>query len=366
MLTGALTYSATGAIGGLLPIVGEQAREGTLLAGSLVAGGVAPPSAAKLASASTEAAPPGCRSEAEGRRSHIWRSPRRRMADRGRVAVRLGWTAGMPCLRITAVGSGVRAWIRRRAVSPTVRELPPRDCPQSDRGCAQDGLLSGALDASPRDCRWLPRRRWCGQRVSGLSRLGVSILALGLAPTVAACGGPHPAPVTRAERSVTIRLEAAPPGVRAVCQRAANRLGYRVFCPTALPRGWYSELDCADCNGTFSITGWFPGPRGYHGVPGEPRTGHVNIWATRWSGIDGLFVGCPDGDRLGRVSLAKLPTAHWILCPPGSELDSGHLVLEWVTRRIYYGVSAHTDNEPNRRLLMEIAARLRPVAARGR
>jgi hypothetical protein len=161
--------------------------------------------------------------------------------------------------------------------------------------------------------------------------------------------------------AVTVRLEKAPTSIHAVCKKAVSRLHYPVICPRSVPRGW-SELDCAGCNGTFSITGWFRGPRGYKGVPDEPEWGHMTVWAARRAGIEGLYVGCPDGRAVGTLRLRGGRHAQWIRCPIGSELDSGHVVLQWEVHGVHYGVSAHTDDATNRQLIVDVVSSLEMVA----
>lgn len=48
----------------------------------------------------------------------------------------------------------------------------------------------------------------------------------------------------------------------------------------------------------------------------------------------------------------------WVTCPPGSTLDSGHVLLRWRHERWAYAVSLHADTTTNRRLLRDVAATL--------
>ena len=156
-----------------------------------------------------------------------------------------------------------------------------------------------------------------------------------------------------------IALVAAPVALRRGCLRAARRLGVAVYCPTRVPRGWAPAHLCAGCNGTFSATGWFRAPRGYVGQPGE-RTGHFTVWAARPAQVRQGYVGCVDGTMAGRVRVGG-HAALWVVCPPGSTLDAGHVLLRWSRREWLYAVSLHADTAVNRSLLRRIAARMTVV-----
>jgi hypothetical protein len=154
----------------------------------------------------------------------------------------------------------------------------------------------------------------------------------------------------------SIPLVRAPRAVRNACVKAARQLKVGIYCPTLVPVKWGTQmLVCAGCNGTFSATGDFPAPRDYLGPPDESRAGHFTIWAATASLIQQLFVGCTDGRISGRSRIAGLGMT-WIDCPPGSELDSGHILLEWSRGSWIYGLSLHRDTPTNRRLLRVIAA----------
>lgn len=174
---------------------------------------------------------------------------------------------------------------------------------------------------------------------------------------------PHSVGTTSTDGTVIdgIRFAATPAGVVRGC-RQAQRLTFDVYCPKFLPRGWSTGPICVGCNGTFSITGFFIGPPGYVGVPGS-NTGHLNIWASPREGLAQLFVGCVDGKKKGFTHEAGRTMA-WIVCPPGSELDSGHLLLQWRRGRVYYGLSLHSNTPANRALLRFMASHLIRIRAR--
>lgn len=114
---------------------------------------------------------------------------------------------------------------------------------------------------------------------------------------------------------------------------------------------------CAGCNGTFSATGSFEGKRTYLGVPGSPGWGHFTVWAATRRLIREGFVGCTDGRNLFSSSSNHLKLS-WIYCPPGSELDSGHVLVEWARGRWIYALSLHSNTPVNRRLLQAMAGRV--------
>jgi len=159
-----------------------------------------------------------------------------------------------------------------------------------------------------------------------------------------------------------IRLAAPPPDVVSGCRHAAHVLAFRVACPTRLPAGWSTDVPIcptSQCKGQFSMTAYFPGPPGY--VGDAPRSGHMNVWAIPVSRLTDAGLGCPGTRSAGRVSFAG-HGAMWFACPNGgSELDSGHMLLQWVIRGIAYGVSAHGHSVTNRRLVLYVAEHLEAV-----
>jgi hypothetical protein len=113
-------------------------------------------------------------------------------------------------------------------------------------------------------------------------------------------------------------------------------------------------LVCNGCNGTFSLTGSFPAPHGYVGPPGEVGVGHSTVWAATMKFIREGYVGCTDGRTIRHEKVAGRDTT-WIFCPPGSELDSGHVLVEWSRRGWIYALSLHSNTSTNRRLLQIMA-----------
>jgi hypothetical protein len=115
---------------------------------------------------------------------------------------------------------------------------------------------------------------------------------------------------------------------------------------------------CAGCHGLrlFSATGWFPAPRGYVGQPGEP-TGHLNLWAASRRLFRLGYVGCPDVVKSWKRRIAGRSTT-WLVCPQGSTLDSGHVVVQWSAPGWVYGLTLHSNTTTNRRLLAAIARHL--------
>lgn len=106
----------------------------------------------------------------------------------------------------------------------------------------------------------------------------------------------------------------------------------------------------------FVLSGYFPA-RDFSSESGE-GAGHLSVWSTPPIGIDELFVGCPEGERLGSVDVGG-HSAHWTACPSGSAIDSGHLLLEWSEGEITYAVSLHGgDSELNRAVVRFLADQL--------
>lgn len=158
-----------------------------------------------------------------------------------------------------------------------------------------------------------------------------------------------------------VRLVRAPPAVRATCMTASRRLRVVIFCPTRVPPKWGTQIEvCTGCNGTFSATGSFHGPRDYVGVPGAPGWGHLTVWAATQRLIDQGFVGCTDGRTLNHETIAGRRTT-WIFCPPGSELDSGHVLVEWSSNHWIYALSLHSNTAMNRQLLRIMAEHVAEV-----
>jgi hypothetical protein len=113
-------------------------------------------------------------------------------------------------------------------------------------------------------------------------------------------------------------------------------------------------------HGFFVLEGNFNGPPGYVGVEG--RGGHLWFFAALALRA-GAFLCC--GARKTSASFAvRGHRASWLVYPSGSELNSGHVVLEWREGGIVYAVSLHGHSELNRRLDALLAERLQMVAPR--
>ena len=158
---------------------------------------------------------------------------------------------------------------------------------------------------------------------------------------------------------VRIALAPSPAVLRTGCLRAARRLNVPIYCPTSVPAGWSPAHLCSGCNVTFSATGWFPAPAGYVSQPGE-KTGHFTVWAAPLAKVREGYVGCVNGTR-SRPTRVGGHAAVWVVCPPGSTLDGGHVLLRWSRDGWLYAVSLHADTAVNRSLLRQIAARMTVV-----
>ncbi len=152
-----------------------------------------------------------------------------------------------------------------------------------------------------------------------------------------------------------IRLVPASRAIHIGCAEAAAKLKTAIYCPTRVPARWVPRF-CVGCNGTFSATGWFPAPKGYRGQPGE-STGHFTVWAARPRFIREGYVGCSDGTISGHVLVARVRMT-WVVCPKGSTLDSGHVLLRWSRDGWIYALSLHSNSSTNRHLLRLIAGHL--------
>ena len=160
---------------------------------------------------------------------------------------------------------------------------------------------------------------------------------------------------------VTIPLVAAPVSLRRSCAKAARKLKTVIYCPLRVPAKWTPQFLCAGCNGTFGATGYFEAPRGYIGsrTPGE-TTGHFTVWAATHDKIRDGYVGCVNRPTAGHLRV-RGRTMAWIVCPPGSSLDGGHVLLVWSQGGWKYALSLHSDTPTNRMLLSRIARHLLAV-----
>lgn len=105
------------------------------------------------------------------------------------------------------------------------------------------------------------------------------------------------------------------------------------------------------------LEGNFVGPPGYAGS-GE---GAGHLWFLAFRATRSKLGECERPRRLrGRVVVVGT-RARWLACPPGSELNSGHVLLEWRLRGVVYAVSVHRVSPLNRRLAVVLARHVRLV-----
>jgi hypothetical protein len=146
------------------------------------------------------------------------------------------------------------------------------------------------------------------------------------------------------------------------CRTSAASAGLPVPCPTLVPAPGTSVVDCggaAPClvRGRFLLEGNFIGPPGYVGA-GE---GAGHLWLLGFRIASRGRYECSTPHRLpGQAEIYGKP-AHWLACPPGSELNSGHVLLEWRLRNFIYAVSIHGVTSLNRRLAVVIARHVRLI-----
>jgi hypothetical protein len=179
----------------------------------------------------------------------------------------------------------------------------------------------------------------------------------------AAKAGFRRAPTPRHDiRIDELYLVPAQRGLRRYCRTLSARARLPVPCPTLVPAPNDSVVDCggaAPCAtpGRVVLEGNFVGPPGYVGS-GE-GAGHLWFFAST-SGQRYLIECSKPHDLAGRVDILG-ERAHWLACPPGSELNSGHLLLEWRLHDLVYAVSVHGVSRLNRRLAVVLARHLRIV-----
>ena len=85
------------------------------------------------------------------------------------------------------------------------------------------------------------------------------------------------------------------------------------------------------------------------------------MWAAPHRLINQGYVGCTDGTRLTQETIDERRTT-WISCPAGSELDSGHVLVEWSDQGWIYAFSLHGNTPTNRQLLGVMAEHIAKVA----
>jgi hypothetical protein len=146
------------------------------------------------------------------------------------------------------------------------------------------------------------------------------------------------------------------------CRASAARAALPAPCPTLVPAPNTSVEDCggaAPCasRGRFVLEGNFAGPPGYVGA----GQGAGHLWFLATSRAQRAAGECSSPRHLaGRVEIFGA-SAHWLACPPGSELNSGHVLLMWRSHGVNYAVSVHGVTSLNRRLALLLARHLRFV-----
>lgn len=181
------------------------------------------------------------------------------------------------------------------------------------------------------------------------------------------------------------------PKLERQCLRAANRLGFRVPCPTLLPNpgpgstpprcgdptsfGIYTGPPCVYAGAFFVLDqAGFAVPPGYPtNAFGGPRLMLVAFRprdARR--GFEVRYqLACPDGEPLGTTSVlpqngAQPLPATFVRCPilmppPLAQ----HVILQWRQDAILYEVAVQSDTPANRRLLEAIASSVQIIGPPG-
>jgi hypothetical protein len=149
----------------------------------------------------------------------------------------------------------------------------------------------------------------------------------------------------------------------ASCRRAARIAGFAVTCPTLVPVPADSVGGCAGVGrcvrrGAFILEGRFNGPPGYVGAGG--RGGH--LWFFGAIPSKASEVDCCGAHRTEASFAVRGHQASWLEFPSGSEVNSGHVVLQWREHGVIYSVSLHGHSELNRRLDEILAKRVQMVA----
>jgi hypothetical protein len=150
----------------------------------------------------------------------------------------------------------------------------------------------------------------------------------------------------------------------AFCRRAARISRFPVPCPTLVPVPADSVGRCVGVrrcvsHGLFVLEGNFYGPPGYEGTEG--RGGH--LWFFGALASKASEIECCGGRRTTALVTVRGHRASWLEYPPGSELNSGHVLLEWREGGVLYAVSLHGHSELNRQLDILLAERIRMVVS---
>jgi hypothetical protein len=143
------------------------------------------------------------------------------------------------------------------------------------------------------------------------------------------------------------------------CRMLSARAALPGPCPTLVPAPSDSVVGCggaAPCAtaGRFVLEGNFVGPPGYLGS-GE---GAGHLWLLASTVAHRYLIECSRPHGLTGWVKVLGHMAHWLVCSPGSELNSGHVLLEWRVHDIVYAVSVHGVSRLNRRLAVVMARHL--------
>jgi len=168
------------------------------------------------------------------------------------------------------------------------------------------------------------------------------------------------APTPAGDKLVSgIYVEPAAAGLLARCAQAARRLRFPVPCPRGIPTRRTDVGLCGPCGGQtkFTISVEFVGPSNYAGTGPYGGEGHLVFAGGRKLAGIGCF-----GARV-RHSLVSIEghRSDWVVCPTGSELNSGHVMLRWRGRRSAFAVSIHGDTRANRSLAVALARDVRVI-----
>jgi hypothetical protein len=157
--------------------------------------------------------------------------------------------------------------------------------------------------------------------------------------------------------------------LRRRCQEAAERLGFAVPCPALLPQPPPNapppnlcdrRSPCSPESGFLLQVSGFVGPPGYVGV--DPATGaRLAIGAAK--PVAAFPVAC-FGERPVATVNVRGTRGRLSDCPPESTVHRGSVLLRWRERGVVMVVSVYGHTALNRRLVLALAAHVKPVSPR--
>lgn len=183
---------------------------------------------------------------------------------------------------------------------------------------------------------------------------GLVLLVLAVAACSSGAESSQQASVSVASIDEGSSVELVPTGadLRAGCRRAADLLGFRVPCPTRLPRA--------------SVPTRCEVPPAFRDSEADPKEGCAlgEGFLLEPSGIGHLVIqgerGAFQADCGGRGPDPRVTVqgheAFLIDCPDTAGLHGGHVLLRWAEEGTFVIVSLHGHTELNRRLVQEIGA----------